>query len=144
MDFAAAIKAGIKKADVFVGDIDERAMIRIYAVENASQRGNNSTAAAGSVAAAVRFLFKAQSLGSREFTRTNQARQDIGEIAISEFLKDVPGVGRNSVKEQLANLKKSGNYARILEEVQVEVDKILRAEQEAIAKHLLPFWQNVQ
>lgn len=33
-------------------------MIRIYAVENATQRGNTSTAMGGSVASAIRFLAK--------------------------------------------------------------------------------------
>jgi hypothetical protein len=43
-------------ADVFVGDLDDVAMIRVYARENATQRGNSSSAVAGSVASAVRFL----------------------------------------------------------------------------------------
>ena len=54
----AAIKCGIKQAEVFVVDIDKKAMICIYARENATQRGNHSTAAAGSVAAAIRFISK--------------------------------------------------------------------------------------
>lgn len=112
-------------------------MIRIYARENATQRGNHSTAAAGPVAAAIRFLFKAQSLGDLEFQSTSKyARkdQDIGTPTVVAFLKDVPGVTSNTVQEQLANLKKSGNYARILEEVQVDVDAILAAEQEAMER----------
>lgn len=87
------------------------------------------------MAAAVRFLFKWQAIGSGEFTRTNQARQDIGAPSILEFLEGVPGVNNNTVREQLANLKKSGNYARILEEAQTEVDAQLRADQVCIGRH---------
>ena len=52
----AAKMAGIEIADVFIGEMDDAAMIRVYARENATQRGNLGTALAGSVAAAVRFL----------------------------------------------------------------------------------------
>jgi hypothetical protein len=39
-------------------------MIRVYARENATQRGNSSTAVAGTVASAVRFLAKGIMTGS--------------------------------------------------------------------------------
>jgi hypothetical protein len=134
---AAAIQAGLKKADVFIGELDDKAMIRIYARENATQRGNHSTAVAGTVASAVRFLAKAQFLFTGEFTSERQggaARDGIGRDAICELLVDVPGVTQNSVKEQLANIKKSGDYASIIREVQEEADRILKAEQERIAR----------
>ena len=50
----AARRCGINGADVFVAQLDPEALVRIYARENALQRGNNSTAAVGSVAAALR------------------------------------------------------------------------------------------
>ena len=118
----AAIAAGITKADLFVGDIDDAGMIRIYARENASQRGNGSTAVAGTVASAVRYLTK-ELFSSPEFGRTKQCRQDIGSPAILTFLDGVPGVSKPCVENQLANLKASGDYARIVREVQQEVER---------------------
>lgn len=53
-----AFEADITTADLFVGDFDDESMIRVYATENATQRGNSSTAIAGSVASAIRFLAK--------------------------------------------------------------------------------------
>lgn len=58
------MKAGHKTADLFVGDFDDESMIRVYATENATQRGNSSTAIAGSVASAIRFLAKAMMTGN--------------------------------------------------------------------------------
>src|SRR5262245_6667114 len=46
----AALDAGITEADVFVGEaFDDFTMVRIYARENATQRGQSSTALAGTV-----------------------------------------------------------------------------------------------
>jgi hypothetical protein len=42
----AAPKAGIKTADVFVGEFDDAAMIQVFATENATQPVNTSTAVA--------------------------------------------------------------------------------------------------
>jgi hypothetical protein len=53
------MEAGIKSAEVFVHcDLDDAGMVRVYATENATQRGNTSNAVAGTVAAAVRFVAK--------------------------------------------------------------------------------------
>ncbi len=60
----AAQQAGLTEADVHVGDFDDVAAIRVYAVENSTQRGNTGTALAGSIASAVRFLAKAVWIGS--------------------------------------------------------------------------------
>jgi len=133
----AAISAGYEYAEIFVADLDDEAMIRIYARENATQRGNHSTAVAGTVASAIRFLAKAQFLGiSVEINRNENKRQDIGRDALHDFLKDVPGVTRNSVQEQLASLKTAGHYANIIREAQEEADAELRAEQERIAAEI--------
>lgn len=66
----AALDAGVKDADLFVRtDIRDEEMIRLYATENATQRGSSSTALAGTVASAIKFKAK-ETLGgpSREFT----------------------------------------------------------------------------
>lgn len=131
----AAIEAGIKSADLFVGDIDDAAMIRIYARENASQRGNGSTAVAGTVASAVRYLSKSVVMGNFSHNPNGGPRIDAGEFGwkvILDFLDAVPGVNEGSVKAQLANLKASGDYARIIREVQAEVDAEVAAEQERL------------
>jgi hypothetical protein len=44
-------------------------------------------------------------------------RKGLGRDAIVAFLKKVPGITENVVEEQLANLKRSGDYARIVREV---------------------------
>src|SRR5262245_34041133 len=147
----AAIKAGIREAEIFAGYMDDAAMIRIYARENALQRGNTSTALAGSVAAAVRFLAKVDltaetspesniralerllaDIRSGEITRTESLETVLGNLIsdkgvgrplILRLLEDTPGINDNTVKQQLANLKASGDYARIIREVQQQIEK---------------------
>jgi flagellar biosynthesis GTPase FlhF len=130
----AAIEAGIKSADLFVAeDLDDAAMVRIYARENATQRGNTATAQAGSVAAAVRVLAK-MILGGRlspqlgrkslEHLRGNIASdRGIGQDVVEEFLDGIPGVTSKVVEHQLANLKSSGHYARIIAEVKELIEE---------------------
>lgn len=117
----AAIKAGIREADVFTGDLDDASMIRIYARENALQRGNTGTALAGSVAAAIRFLMKGSFTG--QLAEIRQLVDGIGWTTVLELLEGVPGINQNTVKQQLANLKSSGDYARIIREVQEQIEK---------------------
>jgi hypothetical protein len=135
----AAIKAGIKEADIFVLDrdnADDGTMVRVYCRENATQRGNTSAAASGSVAAAVRFLAKAIMMGADmsrfldmspkavESLRGNLASdKGLGEPIVSDFLKDLPGCTTYTVASHLANLKASGDYARIIGEVRGEIEK---------------------
>jgi hypothetical protein len=53
----------------------------------------------------------------------NQANsQGIGFRQIIKVLGDVPGIGKSKVEEQLANLKASGHYARIINEVAARVE----------------------
>src|SRR6516165_542245 len=40
----AALKAGHEVADIFLGEFDDAAVVRVYARENATQRGNTATA----------------------------------------------------------------------------------------------------
>ncbi|MCP3471441.1 ParB/RepB/Spo0J family partition protein [Bradyrhizobium sp. CCGUVB1N3] len=130
---AEALKAGIKSADLFVGDIDMVGMIRIYARENATQRGQSGTAQVGTVAAALRYLAKQIMTGgvSRDFARNHDldklqgniaSAKGIGEPIITEFLQNVPDINEHTVRQQLAVLKSSGDYARIIDEVATEVE----------------------
>lgn len=137
---AGAIRAGVKSADLFVSDkIDEVGMIRIYATENATQRGQSGTAQVGSVAAALRYLAKQVIMGgSRDFTITPHdlvtlrgnlvSDKGIGEPLITEFLKSVPGINSNAVRQQLVLLKQSGDYQRIITEVADEVEREVERE----------------
>lgn len=54
----AARRAGMTEADIFVGEFNDEAMVRIYARENAIQRGHRVNSIDGSVLSAVRFLAK--------------------------------------------------------------------------------------
>ncbi len=102
----AAIAAGIEAADLFVGNgtMDDAAMIRVYARENATQRGNSGTAQAGSVASAVRFLAKsvltggagefASSINLRKIQGNLASEQGIGRDIIVSFLANIPGIIR--------------------------------------------------
>ena len=137
----AAKQAGIAKAEVFVGKFDDSSMIRVYARENATQRNNAGTAVAGSVASAIKFLAKGIMSGlSRDFpgksiehARGNVANgRGVGSDLIHQFLENVPGMNQNIIKQQLANLKASGDYARIMSEVQHEIEEQSRVAQEEL------------
>jgi hypothetical protein len=119
----AAVQAGVYHADVCVrnGDMDDGAMARIYARENATQRGNTGTAQVGSVAAAVRYLAKGSLTG--QLAEIRQLVDGIGWGTVLEFLRGVPGIDQNTTKQALANLKASGDYARIIREVQEEIER---------------------
>lgn len=133
-----AIKAGVKEADLYVGNFTDADMVRVYARENALQRGNTSTALAGSVAAAVRFLAKGLMTDDPETSKIFEVSRNglakvktalasdegLGEIAVLAILpKDAPGINLGSVRQQLAHLKNSRNYARIIAEVEAEIEE---------------------
>jgi len=122
----AAIKAGYDEADIFVSrEWDDATMLRIYAEENATQRGSTSTAVAGSVAAALKYLAKhgGDDTAGNPAALNKTNAHGIGWSQIVDFLDGVPGVNKNTVVEQLANLKASGDYERILREAQKEIEK---------------------
>ena len=48
-------------------------------------------------------------LSSREFTRTHDPNKPIGEPKISALLHGIPGINKNAIIQQLANLKASGD-----------------------------------
>jgi ParB-like nuclease domain len=128
----AAIAEGIVEADVAVyDDRDDAWMVQVYAGENATQRGGKGLAEAGSVAAAVRWLAKAIMTGMLSEIRQNHdlaklrgnltSERGIGRGVVADFLRDVPGIDINMINQQLANLKASGDYARIVGEMSAEV-----------------------
>ncbi len=110
-------------------------MIRIYARENATQRGNNGTALAGSIFSAIWFLTKGVWTGDlgRFLPRSPKALETIrgdlvsgrglGKLLILEFVKDLPSITEYTVQQQLAILKSSGDYDRITIEVCEEVER---------------------
>jgi hypothetical protein len=125
----AALAEGITEADVAVyDDRDDTWMAhQVYARENATQRGNNAVAEAGSVAAAIRWLAKAIVTGVCEEFFTNHdlpklrgnltGPRGLGLRAIEAFLGDAFSGETWTLREHLANLKASGDYARIIGEV---------------------------
>jgi hypothetical protein len=138
----AAIATGVREADLFVSTtMTDSDMVRIYARENATQRGQSSTALAGSVVSAIRFIARGI-LASRNLEEVlAKFGQDldlsehgyrivrggllsdigIGEDIIVKFLHDTPGINKGSVGQQLVSLKSSGEYARIISEVKDEI-----------------------
>lgn len=145
----AALKAGITKADVFIGEeFDDARMVRVYAVENATQRGNSGTALAGSIAAAIRITAKAAltgtvlKTGSGNFSRSSLdevrgnlgSERGIGRDVLLAFLDGVPGINEGVVKQQLASLKDSGDYARIIRELQAEIEEENKAALKALER----------
>jgi hypothetical protein len=133
----AAIAAGLRYADLTViKDMDDARMSRIYAVENATQRGDSGTARTGSVASALRILAKAVMTGHVSIileTCNEKARSiitglfekqgEIGATLILKVLHDVPGITTYSIQKSLDTLKASGHYTRIVSEVKDQVDQ---------------------
>ncbi len=102
---------------VCVAVLDDEAMIRVYARENATQRHGTATAVVGSVAAAIRYLAKAilggENVPSKIFdgrgtqaklSETLTSEKGLGEPTITAFLKGVPGINPGVVRQQLAIL----------------------------------------
>lgn len=116
----AAKLEGITRADLFVtAKMDDEAAIRIYASENALQRGGETaTAGTGAVASALRFLMKRE-FGEISPNSKSGPRFEPGKRRIAEFL----GIKESVAQERLANLKASGDYARIIAEVQKEIEE---------------------
>jgi ParB-like nuclease domain len=138
----AAKQCGITVADIFVGQIDDEAMIRIYARENSTQRGNGSTAVAGTVASAIRYLARQSLTFGREIASEKRGAkvgdQGIGEPAISDFFKGQSGIGKSVVRQQLKNLKESGDYDRIIGEVIADVEAQQAAELKRLEEQHAP------
>jgi hypothetical protein len=139
----AAMKAGVEIADLTVGNFDDETMIRIYQTENATQRGNTGTAITGSVASALRYLLKLALTSNERFVQfcTNldvatvvgnitSDKKGMGRMVIAKFFNGA--MKESDINHQLANLKTSGHYARIVREVNAEIEQErLEAEEEA-------------
>jgi ParB-like chromosome segregation protein Spo0J len=143
----AAIEKGIKTADLFVGKFDDIATAKAYAIENTTQRGNTVTALAGSVATAIAMLARGILLGDKhisqicdispkalECARGNLASgKGIGEPLIGKFLEGT-GIKESEIREQVASLKKSGDYKRIITEVTDRIQEEAKTEEKEAEK----------
>jgi ParB-like chromosome segregation protein Spo0J len=144
----AAINAGIKVSDLVVKSYSDEEMIRIYATENVTQRGTNAgLAMTGAVAAAVRYLVKGvlkneptvrkyfQTVNGFETTRHQIASEKgLGRDVVFRFFQGISGMNDGLVKEHLAQLKASGDYARIVKEVSEEIAKEEQAERDELER----------
>lgn len=133
----AAQKAGITHADLHVGRYDAEKMIRMYATENATQRNGEKSglAIAGAIASAVRYLLKGilkedkdvqkifwTSEKSLETIRGQVASEKgLGYECVFRFFHDIEAIKEGIVQYQLGMLKASGDYARIVKEVNDEI-----------------------
>jgi hypothetical protein len=85
----------------------------IYGIENATQRGTDSTAVVGTVAGAMRIIAKALLVGDLSGFHERLSKRGfevaagqlvtargIGEPIVTEFLAAVPGMDSNTVKQQ--------------------------------------------
>jgi hypothetical protein len=138
----AAIAEGIKSAEVSILDLDDDQMRRLYATENATQRGNTGTAQAGSVASTIYYVAREVLSGpSSDFRRRYPsisiedvrggllAGRGIGRETILALLDGIPGINVNTVNDQLANLKAAGIYASIIADVQDEIAEKSKSEE---------------
>jgi hypothetical protein len=112
-------------------------MTRVYAEENATQRGNSGTALAGSIASAIRLIARGVLLGDQDIARilaisekaldcargNLTSSKGIGHELIEKLLEGVPKMTTYVVEQQLANLKSSGDYQRIITEVTQEIEQ---------------------
>jgi regulator of protease activity HflC (stomatin/prohibitin superfamily) len=137
----AAIDAGITHADLHVRKYNAEQMIRMYATENATQRNGEKSglAMAGAVASAVRYLLKGILKGDehvRKIFLTSEggsergldtikgqiaSEKGLGYDCVLRFFEGIPSMNIGIVKYQLGNLKASGEYARIVKEVNDEI-----------------------
>ena len=136
----AAIKAGIEEADVFVGTFDDDAALDVYFKENALQRNNAGTALMGAITAAVklevvRALTCSGQLAGAELTATEAVRGHLcGKNGIGRDVleKRFPDLGEKIIRQQLANLKSSEHYARIIMEVYDEMKRAKTYDRETL------------
>ena len=97
-----------------MSDISDADMALVYATENATQRGNSTTAVAGSIASAIRLLTKAILLGHEHLARILATSpkgwetaggnltegRGLGHELLEQFLSGVPHLSKYLVKEQ--------------------------------------------
>jgi ParB-like chromosome segregation protein Spo0J len=153
----AAMKAGIKTADIPIYDWSDLQMIQVMGRENATHRGSSSTAQAGTVISAVRLLAKSLEVSTIVHTldwsdqEVTQAKTALGKedglgyrpilrLLREDHEKDDEGwISQRVVRQQLENLKASGHYTRVIGELRDEIERdnkerikaLKRAEEEA-------------
>lgn len=146
----AAIDEGVEDADICVAPFDDDTMVRAYITENTTQRGNTATALAGAVATAMVQVAKALMIsGSRSWgnflnlespTGVELARgklmngTGVGNDLITRYLAGVPGINSSVIKTQIALLKSSGQYQRLMAEIAQEVKAAHAGEAEEVRK----------
>lgn len=123
----AAIEKNETEADICVADFDDQAMVHAYVTENATQRGNSATAITGAVATAIVQIAKLLIINADNLStfvaEPTKARgimmqgDGIGAPLIESYLKGVPGINSYVVKDQIALLKSSGQYQRLMKEI---------------------------
>jgi hypothetical protein len=52
-----------------------------------------------------------------QLRKNNISDRGLGQRVVTEFLQTVPGINTNTINQQFANLKASGDYARIIGEM---------------------------
>lgn len=118
---ARAIQRILKSTGADIKDPTDEQVLRIYARENNTQRGEDNSAQAGPIASAIRVAARAMRRATHtgNLSAGTQISKGVGAPTIAKLL----GYSRDEVVVviQLANLKASGDYTRILEEVAAEM-----------------------
>ena len=142
----AAKGEGIDEAEIFVGKFDDQQMVRAYVAENATQRGNTATALTGAIATAIMQIAKMlisdpehlpqiceTSSKAIEVARGNLMNgRGVGQDLIEAYLHDVPGINESTIKDQLASLKASGHYRRLITQIAEEAAEVHADEAEKV------------
>jgi hypothetical protein len=106
----AAIEAGETEIVCHVRDaegLSDLELIRVYAIENATQRGNSSVAMLGTIAATIRVLAKDVLLGGR---LTGQLASDFDLQTIRRNLGNEKGIGRPLILKVLEGIPSINDY----------------------------------
>jgi hypothetical protein len=142
----AAIEEGVEEADIHIVNFDDHQMVRAYITENVTQRGNAGTAVTGAVATSIVEIAKllisepehlatilATSSKAIEVAQGNLMNgRGVGHELIEAFLHGVPGITTYVVKEQIATLKSSGHYHRLITQIAQEAEAASADEAEEV------------
>jgi ParB-like chromosome segregation protein Spo0J len=130
----AALEKGKFNADLFVADLDEAQMLRIYGTENLTQRNDHASAIAGLIAGAIKLIAR-RDFSSVEINRTGGPTQyGVGRDRILAELSGLRGIVANLVQQQLGVLKDSGDYDRIIDAEIAAAEERHRLAREEAAK----------
>jgi hypothetical protein len=118
----AARAANIEEATILIKKMDDEAMVRVYARENASQRGNSATALIGSVASAIRFVVRQALARDSSGDTVERVRRQLsrpfglGAGIIMPVIGTTSSASVHAIEEQIATLKASGDYQKIIDD----------------------------